>query len=419
VTLASLLVAATRRRLEATYGLALEGVGEDQIASAIAAAAPASLQDPTDPLFLARVVDRLPIDESWLFREEGLWEWLRDTCGPALLDVALAGGRPVRILSLGCSGGQEAFSLAILFQGLLEQAGLPGSAAAGRVQVLGLDSSPARIEAARTGIVPGWSVQRARAEWLRGRVVPDDSAGTRWRVDPTVRAMCRFDVGNLVAIAERGSAALGGFDLVLCRHVLIYFRHAEAERLAARLAGGLDAGAVLVFSAAEAHLLVPGGLAPLGHLGAGRLGAAFEAAPREAGRRHAGAGRRPASAARRRPVAAGPAAPGAAAARAPRREAVAGHVRVALEHAHAGRTADALREVRAALFHDPGDLYSRLLLGQRLIGVDDRRARQVLRDLLESAAGMPADAEVPCAEGLCVGQLTAAARLILSRPGVE
>jgi hypothetical protein len=234
--------------------------------------------------------------------------------------------------------------------------------------------------------------------------------------------MCRFDVGNLVAIAERGSGALGGFDLVLCRHVLIYFRPAEAERIAARLAGGLDAGAVLVFSAAEAHLLALGGLAPLGHLGAGRLGAAFAAAPGEAGGRHAGAGRRPAAAARRRPVAAGPAgpaAPGAAAARAPRREAVAGHVRVALEHAHAGRTADALREVRAALFHDPGDLYSRLLLGQRLIGVDDRRARQVLRDLLESAAGMPADAEVPCAEGLCVGQLTAAARLILSRPGVE
>ncbi len=414
MSLAPLLVAATRRQLEATYGLALEGVGDEQVAAAIAAAAPGPACDPADPLFLSRVVDRLPIDESWLFREDGLWEWLRDTCGPALLDAGLAAARPVRILSLGCSGGQEPFSLAILFQGLLEQAGLPGSAAAARVHVLGLDSSPARIEAARSGVVPAWSVQRARQEWLRGRVVPDDPAGARWRVDPTVRAMCRFDVGNLVTVAGRGAAALGGFDLVLCRHVLIYFRPAEAERLAAALAGGLDPGAVLVFSAAEAHLLAPGGLAPLGHLGAGRLGSAFAAPPGRQG----GGGPRGAAPRRRGAGAARPAYR-APAARTPRKEAVAGHVRVALEHAHAGRQADALREVRAALFHDPRDLYSRLLLGQRLLGVDDRRAREVLRDLLDSAAELPPDAEVPCAEGLCVGQLTAAARLILSRPGVE
>lgn len=414
-TVASLAVAAVRRQLEAAYGLALEGVGEDQVAAAIAAAEPATPLDAADPAFLSRVVDRLPIDESWLFREEGLWEWLREDCAPALLDAALAAARPVRVLSLGCSGGQEPFSLAILFQGLLEQSGVPGSAAATRVQVLGLDSAPTRVDAARSGLLPAWSVQRARPEWLRGRVTPEDAAATRWRVDPTVRAMCRFEVGNVVEIAGRGSAALGGFDLVLCRHVLIYFRPAEAERVASRLAAGLDRGATLVFSAAEAHLLAPGGLAPLAHLGAGRAGAApgpspaAPRAPRPFARRPAPArvavGARPAASPRLEP-------PPAA-----RRDAAAAHVRVALEHAHAGRPEDALREVRAALFHDPRDLYARLLLGQRLLEVDARRAREVLHDLLESASGLPADAEVPFADGLCVGQLTAAARLILSRRG--
>jgi chemotaxis methyl-accepting protein methylase len=412
-----LLIAAARRHLEGAYGLALEGVGDDQIASAIASAAEDEWIEPADPRFLARVVDRLPIDESWLFREDALWEWLRDEGGPALLEGAFAAGRPVRVLSLGCSAGQEPFTAAILFQGLLERAGIPGSAAAAYVQVLGLDSSPARIEAARSGAVPAWSVQRCRDGWLRGRVLPDEAVPGRWLVDPAVRAMCRFEVGNLVDVAERGNAALGGYDLVLCRHVLIYFRPAEAERLAAALGRGLDPGAVLVVSTAEAHLLAPAGLAQLGHLGAGRAGSGFSVAHRRP---------RPARPARApRPVPAPPvrsAAPpgrasGAASGAAPGcDDPVAAHVRDALRHAEAGRTSDALREARAALFHDPRHLYSRMLLGQHLIDVDARRGREVLRELLESAQELPADAEVPCADGLSVAQLAAAVKLILRRP---
>ena len=110
MTLPPLMVAAARRHLEAAYGLALEGLGDDQVSGAIAAAAEDPWVDPSEPRFLARVVDRLPIDESWLFREDPLWEWLRDEAGPALLDAALAAARPVRVLSLGCSAGQEPFS---------------------------------------------------------------------------------------------------------------------------------------------------------------------------------------------------------------------------------------------------------------------------------------------------------------------
>ncbi|HEX9050827.1 MAG TPA: hypothetical protein VF841_09875, partial [Anaeromyxobacter sp.] len=86
------------------------------------------------------------------------------------------------------------------------------------------------------------------------------------------------------------------------------------------------------------------------------------------------------------------------------------------EHAHAGRTEDALREARAALFHDPRHLYSRMLLGRQLIGVDAARGREVLRELLAAAASLPQDDAVPSADGLSVGQLAAAVRLLLDRP---
>jgi chemotaxis protein methyltransferase CheR len=402
VTLAPELVALTRRHVEAAYGLALEGLTDDQIASAVGAAfRDAPPGDPADPRWLERVVDRLPIDESWLFRDEELWAWLRDTAGPALLERALLLGRPVRVLSLGCSSGQEPFTVAILFQGLLEAAGIPGASASAYVSVTGIDSSPARVALARSGAVNAWSVQRSRQELLRGRVMLEDPQTGRHRIDPTVRAMCRFEVGNLLDVAARGNAVLGGADLVLCRNVLIYFRPAEAERIAAALARGLDPGALLAFSAAEAHLLgASGTIEPLGQLGAGRAGrplgeptqANVARAPRrERVRLH-------------RPVQARPRPPS---------DAVAAHIRVAVEHARAGRGFEALREARAALFHDPLQLFPRLLVAEQLMGIDAERGRSILRELLDQASRLPPEASVPLADGLSVAQLADAARLLL------
>ena len=404
------IVAATRRQLEADYGLALEGLTVDQIASAVGAALQGEApSDVSDPRWLERVVDRLPIDESWLFRDDELWIWLRDVAGPALLDRALALGRPVRILSLGCSSGQEPFSLAILFQGLLERSGIPGAAAAAYVAIVGFDSSPARVELARTGVVNGWSVQRSRPDWLRGRVALEDPQTARHRIDPTVRAMCRFEVGNLIDLAARGNAALGGADLVLCRNVLIYFRPQEAERIAAELERGLDPGALIAFSAAEAHLLLASGtIEPLGHLGAGRAGRTMVSATRPVG-----TSRR---AARSLPTQRRSTLRHAAVAARTSSEAAAVHIGTAVEHARAGRGLEALREARAALFHDPRQLFPRLLVAEQLVAVDEARGHRMLRELLEQAARLPPEAPVPLADGLSVAQLAHAARLLLGLP---
>jgi chemotaxis protein methyltransferase CheR len=411
VTSVAHILAATRRNLESSYGLALDGLNLDQIAAAIGAAAQGGWpEDLADPAWLARVVDRLPIDESWLFRDDDLWSWLRDEAGPALIEKAFALGRPVRIASLGCSAGQEPFSLAILFQGLLEGTGIPGSAASGYVSIVGIDSSPARVELARSGVVNGWSVQRSRADWLRGRVTLEDPQTGRHRMDPTVRGMCRFEVGNLVELACGTPGPLAGYDLVLCRHVLIYFRPSEAERIAAGLARALDPGTLLAFSAAEAHLLAASGtVEPLGQLGVGRAGRP----PVPSATRTPPLGT-PAPALRRRAARRSAPAPWAPAPfTRPPADAAAHHVRIAVEHARAGRTAEALQEARAALFHDPHQLFPLLLLAEQLMAIDMVRGRQMLRELLDQAARLPRESSVPLADGLSVGQLADAATLLL------
>ena len=401
-------LASIRRALEETFGLALEGLTRDQIESAVAAAQGDGA--PADPAFLRAVVDRLPIDESWLFRDEGLWTWLAEEAGAVLLARAQGRRRALRVLSLGCSSGQEVFSLAILFQGLLEAQGLPPSAAASFVEVQGIDSSPARIEQARSGLVSRWSVQRCGAAWLRGRVTPEGDAAGRSLVAPSVRALCRFEVGNLLDVARPGNAALGGWDLVLCRHVLIYARPERAASIVAAMGEGLDPGAMLVLGTTEAHLLggVPS-LVPLSHLGAARAANPSERDPRAPAGRPARTALRPrpprAASGSPRPPRAQGTADGAVAAEA--------HLRRALEHAEAGRGAEALREARAAFFLEPKQLMARLLLARTLLAHDRERGREVLKETLDQASLLSPEAEVPFAPGLSVAQVAAAARLLL------
>ncbi len=411
------VLSSLRLGLERRYGLALGGLADEQVTGAMhsALAVAGADLDPSDPRMLSLVVDRLPIDESWLFRDDPLWTWLHAELGPALLERAALNGRVVRVLSLGCSSGQEPFSLAILFQGLLEAAGIAGSSAAAFVEITGLDPSPARIAQAREGVVNEWSVQRCRPEWLRGRVALAGAGDRAMRVDASIRDMCRFEMGNVLDLVERGTPPLAGYDLVLCRNVLIYFRPDRAAHVVAGLGEALDPRAVLVVSATEAHLLAAAPrLEPLRHLGAARASAPG-IGPKRDGARGA---RRPSREVRARPAPRPPraeAVPGTK--RAPRERCLAEeHLQRALEHAGAGRGNDALREARAAFFLEPRHLLVRLLLGRELLPHDRARGRELLRDVLERTSQLPPDAHVPYAPGLSAGQLANAARLLLELP---
>lgn len=399
--------ASVRRALRAAFGLGLEGLSDEQVLAA-ADSLVESQDERSRAEGLARVVDRLPIDESWMFRDEFLWTWLREDLLPNLVAGAISVGRPLSAVSVGCAGGQEAHSLAILLMGLLETAGVPARGVADCARVLGLDASPARVALAASGQASAWSVQRCPSRWLGGRVRLVDAAAGRWQVDEDVRAMCRFEVGNLLEVVRPGSQALRGVDLVLCRHVLIYFRPEDAAEVVARLATALDPGATLILSPAEAIFATDlPGLEPFG--GAGAVGAFRRVAP-EVPRR-----------ARPTAVAAAPQGPirGRRSTRPLARlrlvEPTSRHAQAALEHTAAGRSAEALREARAACYHDPRHLLSMLVLGRELLEVDLFRGRAVLAELLELTDALPAEATVPHAPGLSVSQVSAAAQLLMKR----
>ncbi len=74
--------------------------------------------------------------------------------------------------------------------------------------------------------------------------------GARWRVAPELRAMTRWQAFNLLDDPR----ALGRFDVIFCRNVLIYFDAPTKSRVLAALAGILAADGVVYLGGAETVL---------------------------------------------------------------------------------------------------------------------------------------------------------------------
>ncbi len=185
----------------------------------------------------------LTVGESYFFRDQGQFRLLRQRLLPALLERCRA-TRTLRIWSAGCSTGEELHSLAILLWELLSS-----EAAAWDVELLGTDLNAQALERARSGRYGEWSFRQV-APQVRARYFQRHR--TDWELLPEIRAMVHFQAGNLVQDAARLQARGGlGFDLILCRNVLIYFDPAMVPDIASGLGERLAPGGYLMTGHAE------------------------------------------------------------------------------------------------------------------------------------------------------------------------
>lgn len=203
----------------------------------------------TDDSSLARrVVEALLNNETYFFRDRAMFDQLS---GQVLPDLAARRGstRRLSIWSVGCSTGQEALSLAMLF---LEDPRWKGWT----VDILGTDVSETVVDAARAGCYTQFEVQRGLGVTQMLRWFEDGPGG--WRANAELRRRVRFAVHNLLG----PSPVANRFDLILCRNVLLYFegptRTRAFERMAAALAGDgrlmLGAGETVI---GQTELFVP------------------------------------------------------------------------------------------------------------------------------------------------------------------
>jgi chemotaxis protein methyltransferase CheR len=183
------------------------------------------------------VVESLTTHESSFFRDGRPFEHLRGLLPK--LAAAKGAGERVRIWSAACSTGQEAYSVAILGHEVL------GPGAATRLDILGTDISGEVVARARAGGFTQFEVQRGLP--IRALMTHFVQDGPRWHIKPALRGMVRFEERNLLA----DCSALGRFDVIFCRNVLIYFDAPTKTRVLEMLARQLTPGGVLYLGAAE------------------------------------------------------------------------------------------------------------------------------------------------------------------------
>ena len=103
-----------------------------------------------DPALLADLLAELTVGETYFFREPAQFDYLRREVLPGLRRRQPAGQPSVRAWSAGCASGEEAYSLAILFE---EEGFGPGAF------LLGTDISHTALTRARRAHFSAWSLR--------------------------------------------------------------------------------------------------------------------------------------------------------------------------------------------------------------------------------------------------------------------
>ncbi|MCK6552389.1 protein-glutamate O-methyltransferase CheR, partial [Myxococcota bacterium] len=178
------------------------------------------------------LVDELTVHETYFFREPAHFELVRHELVTRFERRAT---REVRAWCAGCASGEEAYSLAILF----EELGVPASA-----PILATDISRAALARARAARYRPWSFRGVDPQILERWFRRD---GELWALDPKVVARVDLEHLNLALDSFPSFASrTSGLDVVFCRNVLIYLDPAVIERIAHRLFEALAPGGLLV-----------------------------------------------------------------------------------------------------------------------------------------------------------------------------
>lgn len=185
---------------------------------------------------IGELARHLCVNETYVLRHveqfRVLERWLRERAGQ---------GRPLRMLSAGCSTGDEAFSLAIVAHRALAHRDLA------RTSIAGVDIDPGALSTALAGRLSKWSLRDVPVD-LRARYFTQ--AGRGHQVASSVRDMVEFRQENLVGPPTE-TWRPRSWHVVFCRNVLMYLTPEAASLLLARIGEALVDDGLLFLGHAE------------------------------------------------------------------------------------------------------------------------------------------------------------------------
>lgn len=196
------------------------------------------------------LVDSLLVKETSFFRHPPSFDYVAQWVKETVSDKGFVG--PLWLWSLGCSTGEEAYSLAITVDRAMREAGREP-----RFGIIGTDISHEAISQARRGIY-----RAAKMNAVDQSTNEDyfDQVGKQlWRVKADLRRKVCFLTTNI--LADKSPLIGRKMHLIYCQNMLIYFRRWKRRELVNQLTEHLDNRACLILGIGELANWTPEGFA--------------------------------------------------------------------------------------------------------------------------------------------------------------
>ncbi|MGW2342034.1 CheR family methyltransferase [Streptomyces sp. NPDC001661] len=177
------------------------------------------------------------INVTSVFRDADAWTYMQREVIPEVL-AEHSPEDEIRVWSAGCSSGEEAYSLAIMFA---EALGI--EEAVSRVKVYGTDVDDEALRDARSGLYTAKALEPLSEE-LRGKYFEQNGSQFSFRADLRRRVIFgRHDITR--------DAPISRLDLLVCRNTLMYFNVEAQTQIIDRFHFALREGGFLFLGKAE------------------------------------------------------------------------------------------------------------------------------------------------------------------------
>lgn len=199
----------------------------------------AELETTYDEEEIAKLASELTVGETLFFRHSPQLQTFLQLAVPERLKVRQS-LRRLSILSVGCSSGEEPYSLAML---LRQNFALQDW----NVQILGVDVNRKALAAARRGLYSSWSVREAPELMLKRWFHPK---ADHLQLDKHILEDVQFEERNL-NLVNHDLWLPGRWDVIFCRNMLMYFGPTKARQLVSHFSRSLSEGGYLFLGPAD------------------------------------------------------------------------------------------------------------------------------------------------------------------------
>lgn len=195
---------------------------------------------------LDNMIDVFTINVSHFFRNSLTFEYIRKIVLPDIIsDKSKDPDASLRIWSAGCSFGEEPYSMAMIVDDTLQRETFSID-----VNIFGTDIDKKALKKAAIGTYGSNSIKNTKYNYIEKYFT---QAENQFNVDPKIKSMVRFSFHDLLGKNDTvpSDSIFGGFDVVLCRNVLIYFEPEFQIRIFNKLYKSLKPNGYLVLGESE------------------------------------------------------------------------------------------------------------------------------------------------------------------------